>query len=189
MAQTAVPAMAARYADIGGHWSEQFVELLSSKGIINGDNYGNFRPDDYVKADEFIKLVLAASGFEAKAYSGYWATPYIDEAKKRELVYDDEFQNFQKPITRGEAARIMVRALGWEDMNVPNSSSVIKEITDYYDTLNDYKEYILIAYANNLMKGYEDNSFRYTKPITRGESAVVVTRMLKIKPLDGDTPP
>lgn len=189
LAQTAVPAMAARYADIGGHWSEQFVELLSSKGIINGDNYGNFRPDDYVKADEFIKLVLAASGFEAKAYSGYWATPYIDEAKKRELVYDDEFQNFQKPITRGEAARIMVRALGWEDMNVPNSSSVIKEITDYYDTLNDYKEYILIAYANNLMKGYEDNSFRYTKPITRGESAVVVTRMLKIKPLDGDTPP
>ena len=179
----------AKYADMNGHWSEQFVELLSDKGIISGDNYGNFRPDDNIKADEFIKLVLAASGFEAAPASGYWAQPYIQEAENRELIYDDEFESFTRPITRGEAARIMVRALDLEDSKVPNREELIKEISDYYDTLNEYKEYILIAYAHNLLKGYEDNSFRYTKPITRGESAVVITRMLKIKPLDGEEPP
>lgn len=182
-------AVASSYADITGHWSEQFVELLSDKGIVNGDNYGNYRPDDYVKTDEFIKLVLAASGFNAEPGEGYWAAPYINEAYEREYIYDDEFENFQKPITRGEAARIIVRALELEGRNIANSEEVIREITDYYDTLNEYKEYILIAYANNLMKGYEDNSFRYLKPITRGESAVLITRMLKVKPLEGDTAP
>lgn len=179
----------AKYSDIQGHWSEQFVELLSEKGIVNGDNYGNFRPDEYVKADEFIKLVLAATGFNTESGKGYWAEPYINEAMERELIYDDEFESYTRPITRGEAARIMVRALDWEGMIIPNSDSIIREITDYYDTLNEYKEYVLIAYSNNLMKGYEDNTFRYTKPITRGESAVVITRILKVKPLEGDTAP
>lgn len=185
-----IGADAARYGDMSGHWSEQFVELLSDKGIISGDNYGNFRPDDSVKVDEFLKLVLAASGFKPQwSDPENWSAPYIQEAEARELYYDDEFDSFKRPITRGEAARILVRALNLENSKVPNKDEVIKNITDYYDTLNDYKEYILIAYANNLLKGYEDDSFRYTKPITRAESAVVITRMLKIKPLDGDDAP
>lgn len=189
LSQAVSAAAYARYADTTGHWSQQFVELLSDKGIINGDNNGNFRPDDYINADEFIKLVLSATGFSAENGRGYWAKPYIDEASERELIYDEEFDGFARPITRGEAARIMVRALGWEGMKVADRENKIREITDYYDTLNEYKEYVLLAYANNLMKGYEDNSFRYTRPITRGESAVVITRMLKIKPLEGDTAP
>jgi len=179
----------AKYPDIRGHWSEQFVELLSDKGIVHGDNFGNYRPDDCVRVDEFLKLTLEASGYDGKSVQGYWAEEYIKEAYEREFIYDDEIDDFKRPITRGEAARTMVRALGMEDMNIANEESVIREITDYYDTLNEYKKYILIAYQNNIMNGYEDNSFRYLKPLTRGESAVLITRMLKIKPLEGDTPP
>ena len=71
----------AKYPDIKGHWSEQFVELLSDKGIVHGDNYGNYRPDDCVKVDEFLKLTLEASGYEGKNVQGYWAEDYIKEAQ------------------------------------------------------------------------------------------------------------
>ena len=60
----------AKYPDIREHWSEQFVELLSDKGIVHGDNYGNYRPDESIKVDEFLKLTLEASGYDGKSVQG-----------------------------------------------------------------------------------------------------------------------
>ena len=127
----------ASYPDTKGHWSEQFVELLNDKGIVHGDNYGNYRPDDSIKVDEFLKLTLEASGYDGKSVQGYWADDYIKVAYERVFIYDEEIEDFKRPITRGEAARTMVRALGLEGMNIANKESVIREITDYYDTLNE----------------------------------------------------
>ncbi|MDY3928726.1 MAG: S-layer homology domain-containing protein [Clostridia bacterium] len=189
MSQTISSAVFADFKDMTGHWSERFVDILDEKGIIDGDENGKFRPDEYVKTDEFIKLVTKATGFTGDYESGYWAQPYINEAYDKEYIYDDEFSSFSDNITRGEAAMILVRALGLENSNIPNKESVIREISDYYDTTNDFKGYVLSAYANNLMKGYEDKSFRYKNPLTRGECAVIIVRMLKIKPLEGDTAP
>ncbi len=189
LVQTMSSAVFALYNDMNGHWSQRFVDLLDEKGIINGDENGNFRPDEFIKADEFIKLVTMARGFEQQSTSGYWAEPYINEAYEKEYIYDDEFDSFTRNITRGEAAMIIVRALDLEGKSISDQDTLIREITDYYDTTNYFKEYVLAAYANNLMKGYEDGSFRYTRPLTRAESSVIIVRMLKIKPLEGDTPP
>lgn len=176
-------------SDVEEHWSRQFVSELYDRGIISGDNNGNFNPDSYVAADEFIKMTVCALGFKAAGSGGYWAVPYIDDAVERELIWEGEFSSYNGYITRGEAARILVRAADLEDSAVAGEDSVIRRIADYYDTVNEYKPYVLRAYANNLIKGYEDDTFRYKSPLTRGEAAVLITRLLKIKPLEGTDVP
>ena len=182
-------AALAGFGDMNGHWASGFVEILTQSGIINGDNNGNYRPDEYIKADEFIKMTVCALGYKPAASGNYWAQPYIDYAYEKEYLWEGEFDTYSGFITRGQAARLLVRAADLEDSAVPGEAEVIRAIDDYYDTVNAYKPYVLRAFANNLIKGYEDNTFRYTNFLSRGEAAVLITRLLKIKPLEGQDKP
>lgn len=178
----------ASFADMGGHWAQRFVNELEGYGIVTGDN-GNFRPDSYITAAEFIKMTVCALGYQPAATGAYWAAPYIDYALESELIWDNEIADFSQTITRGQAAMILVRAAGLEGMNVANKETYMRSIDDYFDITNDFKPYVLIAYANNLIKGYSDNTFRYKSPLTRAEAAVIITRLLEIKPIQSEEVP
>lgn len=182
----AVPVWA--YPDTDKHWSKEFVELLTDKGIVAGTD-GMFRPDDQIMADEFIKMAVTAMGYEIVPGTGYWASPYLAKAKELGLIYDDEATEFNRSASRGEIVRIAVRALGLDPVSETERPALIGQISDYYDILNEYKEYVLAAYKSRLINGYGDNSFRYDQPMTRAEACVVITRMLKIKPMPDDTAP
>ena len=188
MSMNMAAAVFADFDDIHGHWSAPFVEDLERVGVVSGDN-GSYNPDSYITAAEFIKMTACALGYQPAAYGAYWAAPYIEYALENELLWDDEITDYSAHITRGQAAMLLIRAAGLEDSAVPNSDSYIRGISDYFDTTNDYKPYVLRAYANNLIKGYGDNTFRYKNPLTRAEAAVLITRLLTVKPLEGEDTP
>lgn len=178
-----VGAAFADFSDISGHWSAQFVTKLASVGVVSG--YGtSYRPDDSVTAAEFITMTANALGYKPVTGGADWANAYIDYAMEEELIWDNEIADFNAPITRGDAAMILVRAAGLEETNVPNEQTFIRGIDDYYDIINYYKPYVLRAYANKLLRGYGDNTFRYKNPLSRAEAAVLITRLLEVKPLE-----
>ena len=53
----------ADYTDVSGHWALRFINELTDKKIVEGDNLA-FRPDSNVNVDEFIKMVIAAMDIE-----------------------------------------------------------------------------------------------------------------------------
>ncbi|MDD6484945.1 MAG: S-layer homology domain-containing protein [Clostridiales bacterium] len=168
----------AEYTDISGHWAMNFIDELTQEGIVEGSG-GSFRPDDSVNVDEFLKMTLTAMKTEVSSSDGYWAKPFIEKALADKLIYADEFESFNRPVTRGEIAKICVRAIGADKVSEGERAKLISRIYDYYDIYNDYKEYVLAAYANHILYGFEDNSFQSDRPVSRAQACVIISRMMK----------
>ena len=176
--QMGASSVFASYSDINGHWAESFINRLTYEGIVQGDG-GGFRPDSCVNVDEFLKMTIAAMGIEVTPQQWNWSKPYIEKALEEKLIYADEFDSFSRPITRGEIAKICVRAIGADKVGGSEREYLISRISDYYDIYNDSKEYVLAAYANKLLYGYQDNSFQSERVTTRAESCVIISRMME----------
>lgn len=187
---TSIPTMA-EYSDTKGHWAESVIEQLTAAGIVEGDK-NNFRADSYVNVDEFLKMTLVSMNVEIKPQSGNWSKPYIEAALKNKLIYANEFASFNRPIKRGEIAKICIRAIGADSVSGNEREQLISNISDYYDIYNDYKEYVLAAYSNRLLYGYEDNSFQSERFTTRAEACVIINRMINagdfVRPGGNDDP-
>ena len=171
------------FSDLDGHWSKNFVTYLADNGIIDGYSDQSFRPDDKINVEEFLKLTLYNIGEKTPTSSGYWADALIKRALALDIVWNGEFSEYNRPITRGEIARIIVRALKLTIPDGMDTKALIAQIPDYYDILNTYKEYVLITYANHLVTGYNNGSFDCNKNATRAEATVIITRMMKLKPV------
>lgn len=76
-------------------------------------------------------------------------------------------------ITRAEFAKIL---FAMEDLKLKEDNQ-----KEFEDVANHWaKTYIEIAASNNLLKGYEDNTFKPEREITYGEIATILLRVLDI---------
>ena len=123
-----VGTSAASYPDVDDQDHVEAIEVLSAVGVIVGDN-GDFRPDDSVSRNEMAvimaKLILGT--YEADSYVGShpftdvpsWASRYVAAcynsgiiSGRGEGIYDGN-----STVTAVEAAAMMLRALGYEDLS------------------------------------------------------------------------
>ena len=170
------------YGDMDSHWSRREVGMISCIGIVVGYD-GNFHPNDLVQVDQYIKMVVKSMGYAPSEETKYWAQNYIDIALEQKLISKDEFPDYERPITREEATRIIVKAtLLKEDFpyNDPYNSPdnlVRSKIKDYSDIKDINKQFVLQSYEIGLIRG----SGGYFKPagtLTRAEAATIVIRYL-----------
>ena len=70
------------------NWSAGYVNYAVANGIINGDGDGNFRPDDSVKYEEVIKVIVCVLGLDngIKINPADWSKEYIEAAEKAGLT-------------------------------------------------------------------------------------------------------
>jgi hypothetical protein len=85
------------------------------------------------------------------------------------------------PVSRGEAAVYIARALECLDGDVQIRGVLIADLYGY--TPNEYAASVLKAYDAGIITGYPDKTFGYDKKITRAESCAVITRL--ITPITG----
>jgi len=75
-------------------------------------------------------------------------------------------------ITRAEFAVVLAKALGWAAKPGRHDFADAAEIPDWAEG------YISAAVEKGVISGYEDNTFRANRPITRSEIAVIIVRAL-----------
>jgi hypothetical protein len=133
-------------------------------------------PED-IYVDAFIKMVVTAMGNSVReSTTGYWADPYIEMARTLALIFDGEFDTFQRPITRQEMAMIIVR--GSSDEFPDNFNDYRKLILDI-DYSNMYlTDYILKAYSTGIVTGLPDGTFNPQNNAQRAEAAAMIHRMI-----------
>lgn len=86
-------------------------------------------------------------------------------------------------VTRGQAAKIIARALGLNISNVVNPNyKDVKKTDPFYGA-------IAALSAKGILTGYQDKSFGANKYITRNEMAVVLTRAFELGESNGATLP
>ncbi len=79
---------ATQYTDVPStEWYAGDVNLATQMGIVSGDGNGLFRPNDQVKYEEAVKMVVAALGYnqEYVLRRGGWPTGYLVIATEAEI--------------------------------------------------------------------------------------------------------
>lgn len=88
-AEAAAMAGPTAFADVSEtSWATGYVNYAVANGIISGDGDGNFRPDDNVKYEEVIKVIVCVLGLDknVKIDPKDWSKEYIEAAHDANLT-------------------------------------------------------------------------------------------------------
>lgn len=158
-------------------WFYDAIIYLKEKELIMGYADQSFRPDDNISIEEFIVLVLRATGEHLEiSNESNWADDYIEKAISLGFINRDEFAHmYTQPIKREEMVKILTNLYKKETTDASSYASLIK---DYDDIHTKYQPFVLKAYATGIIKGYEDGFFKPHKNVKRSEAADVLYRLL-----------
>jgi len=167
------------------HWALEYINKLSDDGIINGYDDGTFKPEGTIKRSEFLKLVMASvmpddlDVDEIPQPFEHWAAGYVGLAQNFGIIDEGDFtlDNIEEPITRIEMARIVAKA----DLYLKGSTTgeVNPDEVLFIDVgeLNPVDLFLLQhCVSTELIKGYEDGTFKPAKTMTRAEAATMIYR-------------
>lgn len=104
------------YTDVATtDWFAGDVNLASQMGIVAGDGNGLFRPNDQVKYEEAVKMVVAALGYKQDYVlkQGGWPTGYL-------IIATDKGVTKGLSVSAGEPAhRGIVAKLAYQSLSAP----------------------------------------------------------------------
>lgn len=168
--------------DIAGSYAEAQIKKLQAKGIVVGDENGNYHPKSAVTRAEFVTMLARGMGLSPlnsaiAAYrdvpKSYWGYQWIQAGAALGIVNGTTATSFSpsRPISRQEAAALLVRAIkGSADPEAPMSFSDMDEADAWA------LPFVKKAMELKLMSGYQ-GYFRPTSLLTREEIAVVLERI------------
>ncbi|MBR5390592.1 MAG: S-layer homology domain-containing protein, partial [Clostridia bacterium] len=103
---------AAAFSDVKAtDWFCPYVSDLTDSGVINGYPDGTFRPENEVRYNEALKLILLAAGYpKQEPVGGDWAGGYLIFARQKGFLPEEDLE-LTRSITRAEVAHLAARAL------------------------------------------------------------------------------
>lgn len=156
-------------------WYYSSLEELYEADIISGYSDQSFQPDQTISVEEFIVMVIKSMNIAIETDDLDWSKAYINRAMIDGLVIEREFDDYTKPITRGQMARLLLRSLDPIDEEYVNRASQIKDINDY----TIYWQNIgLRIYTSGLMMGYPDGSIYLHHHASRAEACVIIKKYI-----------
>jgi len=168
-------------------WFYPTVLRLVEKGYIAGYTDGSFKPQNNIRVSEFTKILILALDYKVGVSGGYWAEGYINKAKELGIIQDNEFDDYDRYITRGEMARMVVRAGTVTsakgkgiNLDVPeNYKEYSSLITDYLTLNSESQDVALKVFTSGIISGFSDGSFGFNKNATRAEACAILMRFLE----------
>ncbi len=182
-----------RYEDMLSHWGAYSAGMLASRGYVIGEDFGNdfyFHPDEKINRFEFVLMVNAIFGVKPKdsladnPFSDKNVPSYVMRVGIAAYDYDiiagtkgkDGLLYFNPydPITRAEAITVIDYALRLDSYGVDEA-----EFKDVKNIPNWAMQSVKNLEAYGIIQGYEDNTIRPLKSITRAQAAEMVWQALK----------
>jgi hypothetical protein len=174
------------FPDIGGHWCQSVIEKFLRKNWIMGYDDGLFRPDRLVTRAEFTTMVIkllnkvndnAKCSFkDVKSTDWFYKFAASSVFEKYIEGYpDNTFRPFVH-MSREEVAAFVQRILKVEPFE---GESVIRFKDE--DSFSDWSAYSIKALASHeIVRGYEDGTFKPSRFTTRAEAVKMLDIVLKI---------
>lgn len=182
-------AVLKKYTDIKkGDWYMSVMVKLVGLSALDGSLQNTLDPFDTVTRAMFIKLFIRAmygtEGLEGlKPSFSHWAALDVKKAEETGLLSPGEYvpSNLSDPITRGEMARIIVRAYkkSEEDpLTEADCRPLSADIKDFNRIPESQKADVLIVYGSGIISGYIDGRFAAEDAATRAQAAAFIIRYL-----------
>ncbi|MCU6712238.1 S-layer homology domain-containing protein [Paenibacillus sp. J5C_2022] len=98
---------AVAFQDIDGHWARDTIQEMVGKGILNGYPDGTFRPNDPVKVDQFVKMLILSYSELHENGSRSWNKDFLDAlSPENQAIIKQDYRYFSfKPNTVGYWAK------------------------------------------------------------------------------------
>ena len=167
-------------------WFYKDVMELIRRGLIAGYPDKTFRPNAQIRVNEFTKILVSTIDNNIKTSpNAHWAEGYINKAKELGIIKNGEFSDYNRYITRGEMARMIVLA-GERvkdkglSLDVPENYKEYSYLITDYSTLDpDSKDIALKVFVSGIITGFPDGSFGFGKNATRAEACTILMRFLE----------
>jgi hypothetical protein len=179
------------FADMNGHWSEQYVDPLAARGIVEGVAPDRFGPDDTLTRAQFAKLLVGSLGIAANSSSeatfqdvgaDHWGYGWIQVAAKAGLVEGDGGKFYpDERLTREQMVAMLVRAAAEqamaEQLDEQERHSALSAYGDHQGISRWAEPYMALGVKQGLIEGYE-NSLLPQQSSTRAQAAAVIYRFI-----------
>lgn len=161
------------YTDIENHYAKNAIEALARFGIGFADS--EFKPDINITQADFVTLLNAAFNDYGPIviYKGISYNDIYDDAIADGIVKEDEYSP-DADVTRDLAAKMMVRALGFEEVATLNGIYV----PIFADVSADSVGFTSILCAMGVIKGDENGNFNPSGTVTRADAAIMLYNYL-----------
>ena len=130
------------YADVGeDHWGKSYINTATQLSMLQGNGDGSFSPEEETTAEQAIKILVCALGYEPMAEEkGGYPTGYLTVASQLGLLQGIDFaEGYSAPIKRWKIAMLVYNALDVELMQVITYGDEPKwEITKDVTALSKY---------------------------------------------------
>lgn len=178
------------YTDIENvEWAKNAIYALSESGILNGVGEGLFAPNQNVKREEFVKILVEAFKIDAAAApnvgfsdvtAGAWYEKYINAGVMTGAINgvgDNRF-GVGQTITRQDMAVMAYRFARYAGVELENSAD-IGNFSDRGAIASYAAEAISALYSEGIVTGMSDSGFAPLSTATRAQAAVMVHRLLQ----------
>ncbi|MEL7564424.1 MAG: S-layer homology domain-containing protein, partial [Dehalobacterium sp.] len=166
--------------DINSHWAKASIEKLVSTQAISGYQDGTFKPNNNITRAEFATILVKAFNLSPEQgtvfadTANHWAKDSIATAAAHGILTGYSADKFgpNDPITREQMAVMIVKAAKLADQEGGKTFADSSAISAWaVDAVN-------IVVGENIMGGYEDNTFKPQNKATRAEAATVIVKAL-----------
>ncbi|MDP4180519.1 MAG: S-layer homology domain-containing protein, partial [Bacillota bacterium] len=166
------------FKDMNNHWAVNVVKRWVEKGFISGYDDKTFKPDRNITRAEFALLINKVFGYQVKAKEEFsdvkstdWFHDAVSKVRNAGVItgYNNSFSP-NSPITRQDAAVIAAKA--FELAGTDNSK--VKGFKDSVDVKEYAYNYISALALKGYLKGFEDNTIRPLKNLTRAETVALL---------------
>ena len=172
--------------DIDGHWAAPTISKWIDQGLIKGYGDNTVRPDTPVTRAEFVSMVNRAWGISNDGYSSVFQDVAKDQWYYSDIAaaYNLGYISGSSPkafepdstITREQAAVMIARLLTLE---ANSENDVLSTLADYEQLADWSRPYVETVFAQGILKGYPDQTFRPTRSVTRAEAMAIIDQAVK----------
>ena len=154
------------------------VSNLVCRGAVSGYADNTFRPYANATRGQLTKIITLAEGWEinlsnaphfSDVQPGSTFYDYIETAVNRGVIggYADGTFRPNANVTRGQIAKIVAQARGWELIAGEHHFSDVAPGSTFHP-------FVEAAYRHGIISGYSDGTFRPNANATRGQIAKIV---------------
>ena len=170
------PVATAVATSSGGGGGLSSSSRASNKAIEDNNNdedKGDKKEEDETEVSESATTEVSRKEVPFTDISTHWAKEFIEDLYTRKIVsgYDKTHYGPNKKVTRAEFTKIALEAFDVELLKISEFSKMtFKDIK----TTDWYAPYVETAYANEIISGYKNGTFKANQPISRSEAVKVL---------------
>ncbi len=177
------------------HWAMEYIAKLAAKQVFSGYDDGTFKPNKPVSRIEAVITAIRLMDLKDEAESEEEMNTELNfqDAKDIEKKYpnaigyvavaleNDLFPEMEsklqpdKPADRLWATILLVKALGLDDEAKAEMNTKL-DFKDAKEIPAGAVGYVAVAVEKGIVSGYDNNTFKPNKPVTRAELAVLLDR-------------